>query len=115
MKSKGVSAKAAAEKAGKKFMKLGAKARASLKTFSYAFVLLVIFPMFLMLLFILILAEKFDYISIQGGLFVFLAALAALYLLLPHMASRVLESIMLFRPAKKNKGALKLRKGEMYG
>ncbi len=104
-----------AEKAGKKFMKLGAKARASLKTFSYAFVLLVIFPMFLMLLFILILAQKFNYITLQAGLFVLLTALVALYLLLPRLASRVLESIMLFRPAKKNKGVLKLRKGEMYG
>ncbi len=72
-----------------------------LKKFSFAFILLLLVPVFLMLIYVLVMAVKFSRLNVQQGLVVLLGFLLVVYFLLPSMASRVLGAIISSRkPAR---------------
>ncbi|MCR4368676.1 MAG: hypothetical protein NUV67_02095 [archaeon] len=65
-----------------------------LKKFSFAYVLLGIFPLALLLTIAMVLAIKLDALTIQQALLAMLAFVSLIYIALPKMARKVQEGIM---------------------
>ncbi|HZX20072.1 MAG TPA: hypothetical protein VFF13_03595 [archaeon] len=71
-----------------------------LAKFSYAFTLLKLIPIFLMLIFLGVLGVKLKQVSIETALILIAGALIAIYLLLPAMAGKVTNGIMAMKSKK---------------
>ena len=89
--------------AQKKAAKFTPEQRISLKKFSFAYAILILFPLILLVAFALIASVKLNYIKAETALFLFLVLVSMVYFILPTFAARILGLIIAMRGMKKKR------------
>ena len=89
--------------AQKKAAKLTTEQRVSLKKFSFAYAIIILFPLILLVIFSLIVSVKLNYIAFETALLLCLAAFTAVYFILPPFATNILGQILAIRELNKLK------------
>jgi len=80
--------------AQKKAAKFTQEQRTSLKKFSFAYAIILLFPIIFLVAFALIASVKLNYIKAENALFLFLVAVSIVYFILPPFAANILGRII---------------------
>src|SRR3989344_901422 len=75
--------------------------RSSLKKFSVAYAIIILFPLILLVVFALIASVKLNFISIDTALVLCLFAFITVYFMLPFLAANILGQIIAMTGIKK--------------
>jgi arginine exporter protein ArgO len=92
--------------AQKKASKFTQEQKTSLKKFSFAYAIIILFPLILLIAFALIASVKLNYIKAESALFLFLVAVSMVYFILPKFAVNILSNIIALAEIKKKKKVL---------